>query len=125
MARPRKITKAVIQMLEEGFHMGLTDREACSYAGIGASTLYDYCRENPQFSEQKELLKENVRAKAKINIYHAIEEGDIPISKWYLERRSRAEFSTKQEMDISGKLAMENPFSGLTTEDLKKMIEHE
>ena len=34
MARPRKITKETVQKLEEGFLMGLSDREACIYAVI-------------------------------------------------------------------------------------------
>ena len=42
MARPRKITKETVQKLEEGFLMGLSDREACIYADIAVSTLYDF-----------------------------------------------------------------------------------
>lgn len=38
--------------------LGLSDRECCLYADIGESTLYDYCKENPDFSERKEALKE-------------------------------------------------------------------
>jgi len=33
-----------------------TDEEACLYAGIGMSTLYNYQKENPVFQERK-LIK--------------------------------------------------------------------
>ena len=34
--------------------MGLSDREACIYADIAVSTLYDYCKKHKEFSERKE-----------------------------------------------------------------------
>ena len=72
MARPRKITKETVQKLEEGFLMGLSDREACIYADIAVSTLYDYCKKHKEFSERKELLKDNIKMKSKLNVAHGI-----------------------------------------------------
>ena len=63
MARPRKITKETVQKLEEGFLMGLSDREACIYADIAVSTLYNYCKKHKEFSERKELLQNEVEIK--------------------------------------------------------------
>jgi len=77
MARPRKITKETVQKLEEGFLMGLSDREACIYADIAVSTLYDYCKKHKEFSERKELLKDNIKMKSKLNVAHGIKNGDI------------------------------------------------
>ena len=34
--------------------MGLSDREACIYADIAVSTLYDYCEKYNEFSEQND-----------------------------------------------------------------------
>ena len=72
MARPRKITKETVQKLEEGFLMGLSDREACIYADIAVSTLYNYCKKHKEFSERKELLKDNIKMKSKLNVAHGI-----------------------------------------------------
>ena len=71
MARPRKITKETVQKLEEGFLMGLSDREACIYADIAVSTLYDYCKKHKIFG-RKELLKDNIKMKSKLNVAHGI-----------------------------------------------------
>lgn len=100
VGRPTVMTNDVLDKLELLFAKGLTDREACLIADINPSTLYNYCNEHPEFLERKELLKEQPRTKAKLNIAEAIEQEDIDISKWYLERKARDEFSTKQE--ISG-----------------------
>lgn len=121
MARPKKLTKEVVQKLEWAFARGLNDRLACIYADISTSTLYDYCKKNPEFSERKELLKDTPEMNAKINLAEKIAEGDMELSKYFLERKCKNEFSTKQEVHVSGEL--NNPFAGLSTDDLKKLID--
>lgn len=116
MARPRKITKETVQKLEEGFLMGLSDREACIYADIAVSTLYNYCKKHKEFSERKELLKDNIKMKSKLNVAHGIKKGDINLSLWYLERKCKDEFSPKQEITHSGTMDINNPMANLTTD---------
>jgi len=82
--------------------MGFTDREACLYADIAPSTLYKYCEEFPDFSERKELLKEQVKMRAKQNISKAITDGDKQLSQWYTERRD-PDFNPKQQIDHTTK----------------------
>lgn len=101
VGRPTVMTKATIQKLEDGFMKGLTDEQCCDYADISSSTLYNYCNEHPEFMEKKERLKNSPSVKAKINVVEAIESGDIELSKWWLERKNKAEFSTKQEIDAT------------------------
>lgn len=98
--RPRAIDKFVIAKLEKGFLMGFSDREACLFANINPATLYRFCEENPDFSERKELLKEQIKLRAKQNIAEAIENRDKPLSQWYLERRDK-EFKPKSDMDLN------------------------
>lgn len=119
--RPKKITEEIVQKLEEAFLQGLSDREACIYANIAPSTFYDYCSSHGEFSERKELLKENLKMKAKMNLARSIEDGNMTQSIWYLERKCKDEFSQKQEVELSGEI--NNPFSGLSTEELKKLVE--
>lgn len=117
MARPRKINRDVLRKLEEGFMLGLSDRQACLYADIALSTLYEYQKVCPAFSERKEALKENVKMRAKINIAKVIDEGDIDMSIWYLKHAAADEFSTKQQ------IAIENPYGGLTQEQLERLAD--
>lgn len=123
MARPKKINKETLRKLEEAFLMGLSDREACIYADLATSTFYDYCKGNKEFSERKELLKDNIKMQSKINIAEKIKKGDIDLSLWYLERKCKDEFSSKQEIQHSGTMNVNNPISGLTTEELRKLID--
>lgn len=123
MARPKKITKEVVQKLEEGFMRGLTDREACLYADVRLSTFYDYCKEKEEFSERKELLKDQVKMRAKLNVTDSIQRGNIDLSLWYLERKAKDEFSTKQEIEHSGGLENKLDLSGFSAEELRKLAQ--
>lgn len=117
--RPTVMTEAVVNKLEYGFMKGLTDEQCCLYAGISKQTLYDYCHAHPEFVDRKELLKHNPSVQAKINIAEGIENGDIDTSKWYLERKEKKEFSTKQELEVAAEV--NNPMAELTLEELRKL----
>ncbi|MDR3345198.1 MAG: hypothetical protein LBT21_06385 [Oscillospiraceae bacterium] len=102
IGRPRKVTPAVLRKLEEAFLYGATDAEARLFAGgLPESTFYDYCRLNPDFAKRKELLKLQTTLCARINVSVAIQNGDKELSKYYLDRKCREEFSTRQESRIS------------------------
>lgn len=98
VGRPTVMTEDVLQKLEYAFMRGLTDVEACLYADIGTTTLYNYCEENPAFRERKEELKQHPTAQARLNVAEEIEKGNAEMSKWWLERKAKNEFSTKQEI---------------------------
>lgn len=101
--RPTVMTPEVVAKLEYGFMKGLNDTECCFYAGISRDALYDYCKKYPEFSDRKEELKKSPSVQAKLNVTEAIENGDIDLSKWYLERRNKEEFSLKQEIQADVK----------------------
>jgi len=102
--RPTVMTPEALRKLEEAFAMGCTDVEACLYANIGKSTLYTYQAENEGFLERKEELKDSLKLHAKSNLSRSIKiDEDIDNSKWYLERKSKSEFSTRTEQDITSK----------------------
>jgi len=98
VGRPTVMTEEVVQKLEYAFMRGLTDVEACLYANISRSTLHNYCEEHPEFLDRKEELKQHPTAKARLNVTEAIENGNEELSKWWLERKAKNEFSTKQEV---------------------------
>lgn len=95
--RPTVMTPEVVAKLEEAFMYAFSDAEACLYANISKNALYDYCQRNPEFTNRKELLKKKPNIKAKLNILKGINSGDIDDSKWWLERKSKEEFSLRKE----------------------------
>lgn len=98
--RPTKMTPETIAKLEEGFTMGFSDVEACLYAGISKSALYNYCDEHVEFRDRKEELKNHPTLLAKRNVIESLREGDQQTSKWYLERKA-PDFKAKQEIEAS------------------------
>ena len=94
---PTKMTKELIAKLEQAFSIGCTDREACIFAEINPSTLYDYQLLNTEFTKRKESLKEKPILRARMNIVTALNKNDKEMSKWFLERKRKEEFSTRTE----------------------------
>lgn len=99
--RKTVMTPEIINKLEQAFSMGCSDLEACLYADIGKTTLYNYQNENPEFVERKEQLKEQLVLKARTVIANALNNKDENTAKWYLERKAKNEFSTKVENETT------------------------
>lgn len=59
VGRPTIMTTETLRKLEEAFALGCTDLEACLYADISKTTLYDYQQAHPESVERKEELKEH------------------------------------------------------------------
>lgn len=104
MGRHTIMTPETLKKLDDAFIMGCPDLEACLLAGIGKTTLYDYQKENPEFVERKEALKNSTTLQARRNLAASIASGDLMDSKWYLERKAKNEFSTKTETEMNVKL---------------------
>ena len=99
--RKTVMTPEIINRLEQAFSMGCSDLEACLYADIGKTTLYNYQNENPEFVERKEKLKEKLVLKARSVIADSLNKQDENTAKWYLERKAKNEFSTKVENETT------------------------
>lgn len=95
IGRPTVFTPETISKLEQVFALGGTDLEACFFAGIGKTALYNYQNENPEFVERKEALKEKPFLKARQTIISAL---DNPVhAQWYMERKKKKEFALRIE----------------------------
>ena len=97
-----KDDKETVRKLEEGFLMGLSDREACKYANCSHDWLYSYCKKHKGYSDRKELLKSQPTIKAKMVINEHLDLGDKQTAQWYLERKAKEEFGTKSTLEHSG-----------------------
>jgi hypothetical protein len=93
--RPTVMTNDVLEKLKQAFLFGCTDIQACAFAGIVRQTMYNYEKENPDFLDMKSEWKENPILKAKATVYNKL--GETETAKWYLERKAKDEFSTRQE----------------------------
>ncbi len=115
VGRPVVVTENVVRKLEQAFCLDLSDAEACIFAGIGESTLYDFQKKNPEFSERKQLLKNHLSMQAKLVIASQINKGDEKIAQWWLERRRKNDYSTKQE--LAG-----NPDTPIAIEIIRRIV---
>lgn len=93
VGRPSVITNEILHKLKKAFLMDCTDAEACIVAGIARSTLSEYKRLNPEFSDNVQSWKLNPILKARTTIYNNLD--NINIAKWYLERKCPEEFALK------------------------------
>lgn len=95
--RPTVVTPEALRKLEEAFAIGASDREACFYADIGTTALYEYQDKHPQFAERKAALKERPILLARQTVVKAIET-DSDLAFKYLERKRKNEFAQRTEL---------------------------
>lgn len=101
IGRPTVMTEDVLHKLEEAFALGCTDLEACLYADISKTVLYNYQKEHPEFVERKEELKEKPVLKARTTVVKSLDDPNHAFK--YLERKKRGEFG--QQIDINAEIA--------------------
>ena len=116
------MTEDVLNKLENAFSYGLTDKQACFEAGISHQALYDYQNNHPEFTERKEALKDNPKVLAKKIVVDALKDGDKHQANWYLERKVKDEFSTKQEIDKTTEHKGNINFSALSDDELRELM---
>lgn len=100
--RPTKMTEEVVGKLECAFSKDFNVCEACDYAGIHRDSYYEWLKKDAEFSDRMEQAQTNLKRKAKINIADKIEEGNMDVTKWFLERRAKDEYSVKQSVEVTG-----------------------
>lgn len=94
--RPERFNDKILESLRNAFAIGCTDEEACAYANIPTTTFYDYLKRHPDFSEERNKLKQKPILLAKQTIINDLKSVDS--AKWYLERKKKDEFSLRQEV---------------------------
>ena len=99
--RPTVMTPEVVSKLEMAFSVGGNDTEACAHAGISRETYYAHRKADAAFSDKIDALKEKLPLKAKAELAKLVQAGEPMTVKWYLERKRRNEFGTRQEIDVT------------------------
>lgn len=82
-----KDTTEVKKKLEEAYSNALPFTEALIYCGISKSSLSRYLASNPAFRERLQQLRRSLNIKARAAIAKALNEGDIAVSRWWLEHK--------------------------------------
>ena len=96
--RPPKVTENVLNNLIDAFSWGCTDIEACNYAGISHTCLYNFQKKYPEFVERKEALKHHPTLLARKIIYHALTTGnDVQLAKYIIDK---TDGRPKQAIDV-------------------------
>lgn len=112
--RPTVFTNEVLQLLREAFTWGCTDVEACCYADIAPSSLYNYCQENPEFLELKNKLKEMPMMKARRIINNSLDKEDLATANRVVDRKEGQKI--KQDITSAGKQINTWVINPVTTE---------
>lgn len=116
--RPTKISANTLQKLKVCFSVGMTDKQACYFCGIWESTLYDYQKENPEFSDEKDILKESISLQAKFNIWRTIKTEE---SKAYGWTGNSWKWLEKKDPDFKNSIRIESP--GERSIEAQKLID--
>ena len=101
MARPTKKTPEIIQKIEEVAALDGSVEEMAYYAGIHRETLYVWMKEDKEFSDRIQELRERPVLKARQTVVKSLDDADIAFK--YLERKKKHEFSQRTETDITTK----------------------
>jgi len=91
---PSKLNATTVNRMDQAFSIGASIPEACYYAKISRSTYDDWCLWFPVLKKRWEDLQQRPILKARRTIYDSLDNPDV--AKWFLERKSKDEFSTKQ-----------------------------
>lgn len=100
VGRPTVFSDETLRKLNEAFAFGASDPEACFYADVSTTALYNYQLKHPEFVERKNALKERPVLLARQTVVKALE-SDADLALKFLERKRKAEFSTKTETDTT------------------------
>jgi hypothetical protein len=90
--RPTVINDNSVAKLSEAFRLGFADQEACQYAEIDRSTYYRHLQSDAGFATQIASAKNYARMKCCSVLVEAIEQKNIQVCQWWLERRYREQF---------------------------------
>jgi hypothetical protein len=99
--RPTVMTDEVIRLLESAFIAGCTDLEACCYADISKTALYEYCQKNDTFAERKETLKNKPLMQSRFIVQKALDGGDLNTANRVIDRKEGQKI--KQDITSGGK----------------------
>lgn len=141
------LTPEGLLRLEAWARDGLTDEQIASNAGITPSTLYEWKKKYSDISEAlkkgkevvdiqvenallkralgytyKEIKVEETAEGEKVTTTTKEVVPDTTAQIFWLKNRRPEQWRDKQNMELSGEVKTSNPYAGLATDELKKLI---
>ena len=104
VGRPTKLSPEMVKKLEEAASVDATIEQMCFYAGIAEKTYYNWIDKNPELLQRLDSLRQRRPLKANQNITAAIENGDLALSKWELEKKQPDTYGEKVKLEHSGSI---------------------
>lgn len=110
MARPTKLTDATQARFLEALELGLPYELCSEYAGISATTFYDWMNRgkaepgsrHAEFSDAVKAAQGASAASAMARIREASDNGQWQAAAWILERRFPQHFGRRQQIEHAG-----------------------
>jgi len=87
------MTKTTVSKLEQALKDGFSVEMACHVSGISRSTYYAHLQTDTEFMNKMTLAQSWATERAKQVVIQAIDKGNLKAAQWWLERKSRTEFS--------------------------------
>lgn len=111
----------VISQLKQAFLMGCNITQACVFAGVSTNFYYKTLLiERPELANDFEELRENIKLKARKNVFEKVESGDLETSKWILEKTDK-DFNPKIVNEFQGGFTViTKSYKDFQAEDNKK-----
>lgn len=100
MARGKARNKEeIIELLKDKLLLGMSVTKACRSIGIPQSTVQTWIDKDEDLRLKVGVWQRDTEDMARRVIKQKIQEGDEKTAGWYLERKAKDEFSTRQEVD--------------------------
>lgn len=99
---------------------GLTNEQIAYNMGISRETLNQWCNKYPDIADTLKRSKEVVDRQVENALFKNAMDGNITAQIFWLKNRKPKEWRDKRDVQVEGEV--NNPFKGLTTEELKKMV---
>lgn len=116
-----KLTDARLEVLYKALSQGMTIKAACSLAGIGQSTYYDWATNHPEFVDLVKRAESEMKERALKVINQAAQNGQWQAAAWLLERREPNEYGRQDRVrieDVRGTAEKLAEKIGVTVEEL-------
>lgn len=91
--RPEAVTKLV-----EAYQMGYSTTQAAMFAGIARTTIADWAAKSKEFAKIINDAMDFPQRTARAVVMKSIKAGNTNDARWWLERRQRDDFATRQEL---------------------------
>lgn len=94
----KKQREEIIKSLKPFLKLEYDLKKACNLAGAPYATVHNWVKKDNALLIKIQSWQNTVITKSRKNLSKAINKGDTELSKWWLERRDKDNFSSRKEV---------------------------